>query len=233
RKEVEQRLMVEKKKTKAIQEKLKEKEKQKEEEERKIQLACQEEERLRDIEKNLLHGSFNFKKIEQKSQPQKVKGPKRKEADVLLMLQSLELKISGLEPILSELIRTDLIDMKNSLNEIKDKISGNYSYFENILKWLDIRLKEAIKRGERKLEDRAKELDTLSEKAIELLTDIEMIINSPLLPDKGRALELKAALESAMSGHDINMLKIAIERLTPEIKELYQEYLEMEKLNDE
>jgi hypothetical protein len=231
-KEAEQHLLAEEEKTKAFLGKL-EREREKEEITRK---ASQEEERRWELQKKLLQDKVGIKKIKKKRTSedllQRVKEAE-KEAEVLAKLQSMELEISELNPAISELIKADLKDIKNSVNEIKGKISGNYAYFENTLKWLSMRLKESTKEGEDRLEAMKKETDVLQEKVMGLLIDIEMLINSPLLPDKGRALELKTALENAISGHDIKTLRIVIEQSTSEIKAAYQGYLEMEKLNDE
>ncbi len=235
RKEAEQQLLVETEKTKAVFERLRRAKEKEEEEKRKAQIAHQEEERRRKWEKKLLeNGIILDKERPMKNLSQEIAKSSEKEKEVLSKLQAIELKISQIEPFLAELIKTDLKDIENSLNEIKGKISGsNYSYFENILKWLDIRLREAVEKGKNKQEAMAKEFDALSQKAVELLTDIEMVINSPFLPDKIRVLELKTALETTVSDKNIVRLKTAIETITPEIKMLYNQYLEIEKLNDE
>lgn len=232
-KEAEQHLLAEEEKTKAFLEKLeREKEKEREEEEL-ARKASQKEERRWELQKKLLQDKVVVKKKRiSEDSLQRVKEAE-KEAEVLTKLQSIELEISELDPAISELIRTDLVDIKNSLDEIKGKISGNYAYFENTLKWLHIRLKESTKKGEDRLKAMEKEIDALQKKAIELLAVIEMVITSPLLPNKGRALELKIALENALSDRNITKLKGVVETMTSGIEMLYNQYLEIEKLNDE
>ena len=226
RKEAERLLLRETERTRVYEEGKKVKKKIKEEEDRKEQSTLQEAERLYDIEKDLRLNIINIKKEIAKSQPQKDKDSREKKLKVQKMLQSMEHGISMLESPLLELIKVEIEDINNSLNKIKSRISGDYSYFENNLKWLNIRLRESIEEGRKKLED-------LKIKALELLTDIEMIINTPLLPDKGRALALKTEIEDAFGSFNIGRLKTVVETLSPEIKMLYKQFLEVDKLNDE
>lgn len=234
KKEAEQRLLIEEEKTKVVLERMKREKEKRKEEEMKEQRTRQEEEKRWTLEKKLLEDKITIKKdTVDKGSSQEIEKSKEKEAEVLSKLQSIELEISNLNPLISELIKTDLLDIKNSLNKIKEKISGNYAYFENVLKWLHIRLKESVKKGEDKLESMEKEFDVLSKKVVELLTDIEIITTSPLLPDKDKALDLKTALENALLDRNINKIKGVIITITSELKTLYNQYLEIEKLNDE
>jgi hypothetical protein len=237
-KEAEQRLEIEREITRAVLERLKSEQIKRDEETKRALTASQEqrreEDRLKELERDLLKSKVsNTESKEREHSPDKTTESARKKAEILFKLDSLELKVSTVEPGLYDLMKTDLVSVKTKLAEIKSNLSGRHEYFENAIKWHEIRVNEIILEGKKKLEQREKEHDALLKQVSDLVTDVEMLISTALLPDKGRVVQLKTKLESAISLKDTNHQKIAVEQLAPEIKALYLEYIALERLNHE
>lgn len=238
RKEVEEKLEIEFQKLRALEESIKIENRKKEEEEKKKKSIYQEAKRLHSIEKDLYLNIEEIKKERAKRQiqteiqskaEQKIDLEKR-EKDIMVMIQTIEDKIFSIGPPLTELVEKDLTEIADSLYKIKGKIRGNYSYFESILKNLDMRVEEILELAKKKLKEENEQIKMYTNKAAELLSYVEIMISSPFVVDKEKAIQLKKTIEDTVTTGNINNIRDTIEQVTPEVKSLYNKYIEIEKL---
>ena len=162
--------------------------------------------------------------------------PLEKERIIKRLLEEIENDIKDIPKCYLELIKNEIMEIKQSIEEIKTKISGNYVFYENILKNIKFRLLEDSREAKNKWEANVKLLEETEKEIEELTFELERVITTPLMKDKSKALGFKAALNNLYKLDpvtDIKVIRMNIDNIRPSINALYMEYLEAQKLESE
>ena len=158
--------------------------------------------------------------------------PVEKEKAIKEIIDMIETDIEDMPSSYLKFIMSDINEIKHSISDIKRKLSGNYAFYENILKGIKLRLAYSISFAEKKYEENEKLLASIEKVMNELLIDLENIISSPITKDKKKAEALKQSLYGLYKYDVFNnssFIKSELERLSSEIKARYMEYLELTK----
>jgi len=147
------------------------------------------------------------------------------------LIAEIETDIECLPQSYSKLIEKDVIQIRECLEGLKRTAGANYAFSENLLKGLKQRLAEGIRFAEKKREADEKLLSQSERELKELLLDLDAIMASTEFSGRKKAASFRESLTKLYLLDDVSEINRELQRIRPEIKNLYAEYLE-EKKND-
>jgi hypothetical protein len=158
--------------------------------------------------------------------------PVEKEKAIKEIIDGIETEIEDLPKSYAQFISDDISEIKQSISEIREKLEGNYAFYESILKGIKLRTREVISMAKKKWEHQEKLIESIGSEIKELLIDIECVVSSSLVQDKTKAIALRTSLNN-LYAYDVHTIKSKLQNLAPEIKKMYMAYIELEKLDRE
>jgi hypothetical protein len=159
--------------------------------------------------------------------------PKEKAQLFNKMIEDMKNVIRDIPSSYLGLIKGEISEIKQGLIDIKGNLQGKFINHEDNLKLINSRLQGTINYAKKKWEENEKLINSIEKEMKELSIDLKCIIGSSIIKDKDKAASLKSELYSLYAHDDLTFVQKDIKRLSPEIKALYREYIETEKLDGE
>jgi hypothetical protein len=151
--------------------------------------------------------------------------PKITRTEVTEKLESLKEKIDTFDEEHIKLVQKKFEKIKGTVDQIEDKLTGNFDFYYSMLKNLEAELFELKKVAEQKFQEYQLQKTQLQEQLSLLLARLDVIAEkSQFEPQRQQAIALRNALSDILQQNDVSVLISGYSQFQSQVRELEVEF---------